>query len=99
MTRNFLFDFLGSAGLILLLSFGSELGRIRLRSEFSGGGAGVGEEAREDRLDDGSEQDLRATSLGESHPEDKDELEGVVECCDESARIPSIRTRNSIRNQ
>lgn len=64
MTLNFLFGFLGSAGLILLLCLGSELGRIRLRSEFSGGGAGVGEEAREDRLDDGSEQDLGATSLG-----------------------------------
>jgi len=42
------------------------------------GGAG-GEVAGEDRLEEGSENDLSASGLGKSHPEDEDELEGVVE--------------------
>ena len=78
MTPYILFGFLSSAGLILLLCFGS-LGRIRLRSELSRGGAGLGEEAREDWVDEGPEQDLGSGGLRKSHPEDEDELEGVVE--------------------
>jgi hypothetical protein len=88
MTLNILSSFLGSVGPILLLRLGSELRRIRLRSEISRGGAGLREEAREDWVDEGTEQDLGATSLGKSHPEDEDELEGVVECCNWSAGIP-----------
>ncbi len=42
------------------------------------------EEAGEDRLNEGSEYNLGAVRLGESHPQDKDELEGVVESCDTS---------------
>jgi hypothetical protein len=81
MTLYILFGFLGSAGLILLLCFGSEIGRIRLRSDISRGGAALGEEAREDWVDDIVEQELRAAGLRKSHPEDEDEFEGVVECC------------------
>jgi hypothetical protein len=68
------------------------LGCVRLGSEISSGGAGLGEEAREDRVDKGSEQDLSTRCLRKSHPEDKDELEGVVECCDWS--IQFSRTLN-----
>jgi hypothetical protein len=66
--------------LILLLCLRSELGRIRLCSEFTSSGASLREEAGEDGLDEGSEQDLGAGSLGKSHPEDENEFEGVVEC-------------------
>ena len=68
------------------------LGCVRLGSEISGGGAGLGEEAREDRMDKGSEEDLSTRCLRKSHPEDEDELEGVVECCDRS--IQFSRTLN-----
>jgi hypothetical protein len=39
------------------------------------------EEARKNRLDEGSEYDLGAVRLRESHPQDKDEFKGVVESC------------------
>jgi len=54
-------------------------GRLGLGTEVGGGGAGLGEEAAKEWLDEGVEDDLGATSLGKSHPEDEDELEGVVE--------------------
>jgi hypothetical protein len=79
------------------------LGRlVGLRTEVRGGRPGLGEEAREHRLDEGTENNLSATvitavshvlryldgmlqrnipSLGESHPQDEDELEGVVKGC------------------
>ena len=77
-------------------------GLVGLRTEVRGGGPGLGEEAREYRLDEGTEDDLSATvitavshvlrslngmmqrnipSLGESHPQDEDKLEGVVKGC------------------
>lgn len=57
------------------------LGRgISLRSEVSGGAAGLAEESGEDWLNDGSEHDLSAVGHWESHPENKHELEDVVEC-------------------
>lgn len=74
--------------------------RVSLAPEFAAGGRTVAEEAREERLEEGAEDDLGAAvvktcqyanvdggywvlrslpSLGKSHPEDQDELEGVVE--------------------
>jgi hypothetical protein len=63
------------------------LGCVRLGSEISSGGAGLGEEAREDRVDKGSEQDLSTRCLRKSHPEDEDKLEGVVKCCNRSIQF------------
>ena len=77
-----MFGTLNTASLTLLLCFGAEIGCIRLGSDFSRGGATLGEESREDWLDEGSEQDLGTTSLRQSQPEDEDELEGVVKCWD-----------------
>ena len=68
------------AGLVRILLLC--LGCVCLGSEISSGGAGLREEAREDRLDKGPEQDLSARCLRKGHPEHEDELEGVVECCD-----------------
>jgi len=45
----------------------------------AGGGTLALEVAGEDGLEEGAEDNLGAASLGESHPEDEDELEGVVE--------------------
>lgn len=53
---------------------------IGLAAEVGSSGTGLGEESGEDRLDNGSEDDLSAIGHGKSHPEDKDELEYVVEC-------------------
>jgi len=88
MATNHRIRYLNWASSNLLL----RLGCVRLGSEISGGGAGLGEEAREDRMDKGSEQDLSTRCLRKSHPEDEDELEGVVECCDRS--IQFSRTLN-----
>jgi len=52
---------------------------IGLGSEVGGSRSTLGEEAGEHWLDQRTEDDLSTTSLGESHPEDKDELEGIVE--------------------
>jgi len=52
---------------------------VRLGSEISGGGTRLSKEAREDWLDEAAEQDLSSIGLGEGHPKDEDELEGVVE--------------------
>jgi hypothetical protein len=38
-------------------------------------------------MDKGSEQDLSTRCLRKSHPEDEDELEGVVKCCDQSIQF------------
>jgi len=54
------------------------LGLVGGGLEVVGGGA-AGKVAGEDWLKEGAEDDLRASSLWESHPEDEDELEGVVE--------------------
>lgn len=72
-------------------------GRVDLGAEIGGGGAGFREVAGEDGLEERAEDDLGATvscelrsciehfgglrSLGKSHPEDQDKLEGVVEGC------------------
>lgn len=85
ITLGVLFGPIGSGRLVLLLCLGSELGRIRLRPEVGSGGAGLREEAREDGLDEGSEQDLGAGSLRKSHPEDENEFEGIIECYKQSA--------------
>jgi len=53
--------------------------RVDLGAEVGRGGASLGEVAREDWLDEGAEDDLGSSSLREGHPEDEDELEGVVE--------------------
>lgn len=68
---------------------------VGLSAEVGGSGASLGEVAREDGLEQRAEDHLGTTaacklefhvyarknlrSLGESHPEDEDELEGVVE--------------------
>lgn len=44
-----------------------------------GGSRSAFEVARENGLDQGAEDNLRSRSLRKSHPEDKDELESVVE--------------------
>jgi len=54
------------------------LGLLGLSLEVLRGGGGGGEVTGENRLEEGSENDLSASSLGKSHPEDEDELEGVV---------------------
>jgi len=43
------------------------------------GGGILLEEAGEERRDEGVEDNLGAVGLGKRHPQDKDELEGVVE--------------------
>lgn len=69
--------------------------RVNLSAEVGSSGARLGEVAREDGLDEGAEDDLGTTvecqlrsefsamsvlrSLGKSHPQNEDELEGVVE--------------------
>jgi hypothetical protein len=52
---------------------------VRLAAEIGSSGTGRGEESGEDRLNDGSEDDLSSIGHGKSHPEDKDELEDIVE--------------------
>jgi len=52
---------------------------LSLSLEVLRGGGGGSEVAGEDGLEEGSEDDLGASGLGKSHPEDEDELEGVVE--------------------
>jgi len=59
-----------------LLSF--ERG-ISLASKIGGGTAGLAEEAGEDRLNERSKDDLGSVGDWESHPEDQDELEHIVE--------------------
>jgi hypothetical protein len=59
-----------------LLAFASS---ISLGPQISSGAASRGEEAGKDRLDEGAEDDLGTVRHGQGHPEDKDELEGVVE--------------------
>lgn len=59
-----------------LLAFPSSIG---LGPEVGGSGTSRREEAREDRLDDRAEDDLSAVRRRQGHPQDEDELEGVVE--------------------
>lgn len=65
--------------------------RISLGSEVSSGSSAGREESSEDWLDDRSEDDLSAVGDWKSHPENKDELEDVVECCDVSAIVYAFR--------
>lgn len=60
---------------------------ISLASNIGGGATSLAEEARKDRVDDGSEDDLGAIGRGEGHPQDQDELEDVVERCRELVRM------------
>jgi hypothetical protein len=53
--------------------------RIGLASEIGGGTFGAGEEAGEQWLEEGAEDDLGAVGHGEGHPEDQDEFEDVIE--------------------
>jgi hypothetical protein len=62
-----------------LLALGSGVG---FRTEISGSGPALREEAGEDWLNEGSEHDLSAIGLRESHPQDKDEFECVIESYD-----------------
>jgi len=62
-----------------LLRLSSELRRVSLCAKFRRGRAALGEEAREDGLNEGAKHDLSTTGLGKRHPEDEDEFEGVVE--------------------
>jgi len=57
-------------GLGCLVSRGAEVG---------GGRAALGEEAGENWLDEGAEDNLSTTGRGETHPENENEFEGVVE--------------------
>ena len=79
---------------LLVLSRG-----ISLCSEVSRGGARGGEESGKDRLNNGSENDLSAAGHRESHPEYKDELEDIVECCHLLVLGMQDASRASIRNQ
>jgi hypothetical protein len=58
-----------------LLAFQS---RIGFASQIGRSIASAAEKAGEDRLEEGSEDNLGAVGDGESHPQDQDELEGVV---------------------
>lgn len=51
----------------------------QLLAKVGSGRAALGEESREDWVNEGSENDLSATCLGKCHPQDQDELECVVE--------------------
>lgn len=65
-----------------LLAFHS---RIGLAPKIGSCGSRLREEAGEDRLDQGAEDNLGAVGHWEGHPEDKDELEDVVKgCCNVS---------------
>ena len=59
-----------------LLALGSGVG---FGAKITGSGPTLGEEAGKDRLDEGSEDDLGPTCLRESHPQNEDEFESVVE--------------------
>lgn len=59
-----------------LLAFASG---VSLGPQVGRGAASRGEEAREDGLDERAEYDLSTAGDWERHPEDQDELEGVVE--------------------
>jgi len=59
-----------------LLAFESS---IRLASDICGGATSLAKEAREDGLEDGSEDDLGAIGHWKRHPQNQDELENVVE--------------------
>lgn len=54
-------------------------GSIRLASDIGGSVTSAAEEAREDRLKEGSEDDLGTVGGRESHPQDENKLEDVVE--------------------
>ena len=56
-------------------------GSISPRSKVGCGSAGTREKSREDWLKDRSEDNLSTIGHRKSHPEDKNELEDVVECC------------------
>ena len=60
-----------------LLAFHSSVG---LASNIGGGTTGLGEEAGEEWLENRTEDNLSAVRHWESHPQDQDELEDVVEC-------------------
>jgi len=53
--------------------------RVGLSAEVGSGGAALGEVAGEDGLEERSEDNLGTSSLGKSHPENQNKLEGVVE--------------------
>jgi hypothetical protein len=52
---------------------------ISLVTDICSGAAALGEEARENGVDEGSEDDLCTVGDRERHPQDEDELEDVVE--------------------
>lgn len=80
---------------LLSLASGVDLG-----PQIGGGAASLGEEAGEDGLDEGAEDNLSAVCDGKSHPEDQDELEGVVERYLGSALFqPAGEKGGSLRNQ
>lgn len=51
-----------------------------------GGGTVGGEETANHGLEEGVEDNLGTAGLGKSHPHDQDELEDVVEGCDQLAK-------------
>ena len=53
--------------------------RVCLGAKISGSLARLGEKAAEDWLDDGAKDNLSTHGHWKRHPEDKNELEGVVE--------------------
>lgn len=80
---------------ITLLAFGS---RIGLCAKVGSSRARLGEEAGEDWLDEGAEDDLCSSCRGECHPEDQDKLEGIVECFEMLAG-KATRIGMYVRNQ
>jgi hypothetical protein len=88
--------FLSSYHAVVNTSCSLALGsRVDFRTKVSRGGPALGEEAREDRLDKGSENDLGAARLGKGHPQDKDEFESIVESCEVLAVAHISRADNS----
>jgi hypothetical protein len=73
--------------------------RVDFRAKIGRGGSTLREEAGEDWLDEGSEYDLGAACLGKSHPQDKDEFEGVVESCEVLVARIEYGYGKVIRNQ
>jgi hypothetical protein len=79
-----------------LLAFQSLVG---LATQVGSGAARFVEEAGKDGLDKGSEDELSAVGHWKRHPEDQDELEGIVEGCQSLASFFEELCAENLRNQ
>ena len=76
------------------------LDALSLRTKVGAGGLIAAEDGLHDWSDEGPEDDLSTAELGKCHPEDKDELEDVIECCKLMSALYKISVLGlDIRNQ